>query len=49
MSAISESLAELQGDLKGAEEHLLEDRLETIPYLFFQPAREACGPEGPVR
>merc|ERR550532_2955111 len=28
MSVISESLAELQGELKGAEEHLLEDRLQ---------------------
>jgi len=28
MSVISESLAELKGDLKGAEEHLLEDRLQ---------------------
>jgi len=27
LSVISESLTELQGDLKGAEEHLLEDRL----------------------
>jgi len=28
MSVISESLTELQGELKGAEEHLLEDRLQ---------------------
>ena len=44
MSVISESLTELRGELKGAEEHLLEDRFEFLYMkvkVFFLYERES--------